>query len=251
MFGHVAGPKLQRVLKCMYNDKYDAARFDRLVKLARHLPRCSHCDVATAKKHHGSSAIRAEMVYPLGKLVGHIDLSGKKDRSVRGYYYFAVCMLKKRTAERMLSIYLEVFLLKTKDDIYVKMRKFRSQVGALHATGVAVTICDNDSVFVQGEGKDVMESGGVLNPASVESQFQNGVAESYIGIVYNLAVTLCSRGCVPILFWCFSVIFSKLLINLRETYPGSGISMHEEHWSTKISLKCWGWEFGVRGMFGS
>ena len=243
--GHVSGKHMVRMLRILHNDLHTEKELEEIVGLCHRLPRCSTCDLSQALRYRGKGYMKDDFIYPDGKLVLHLDLSGKKMRSVRGYYLYAVAILKRREGARMKRVFVKVLILKSKDDIYGKLEEFLIQTANLLGEGVTMCVCDNDTVFVLGEGLEVLKRQGcILCPSSVESQFQNGTSEIHIYLVQVLATKLLHRGCCPKATWCFAVRRAEQLINFRPGFSGATVSMHEGYYKVKVSLKNIIWEMG-------
>ena len=148
----------------------------------------------------------------------------------------------------MKRVHVKVLLLKSKDDTHEKLEEFLMQTSNLLNEKIVMCVCDNDTVFVAGEGLEVLKRQGcILCPSSVESQFQNGTSEIHIYLVHVLSVKLLYRGRCPKSTWCFAARRTEQLINFRPGFVGATVSMHEGYYKVKVSLKNILWEFGQVG----
>jgi transposase InsO family protein len=235
-YGHPSNKTLLELIKCTD----DHGLTDNEISAINDLPRCHECDQAQMPKHSGAKKLRHKHAYIPNRIIMNSDLSGKKSMSIRGFRYFALCVLYKHDGTSMKTRYLMCDLLKNKNDLSRALEKRIRLVNNVQSgEGIAMFTSDNGGEFTSEHTQRVLaEHGIIFNPSAPECQFQNGAVERYMGIVKQLVIKMfirCNKGNMPLVCWCYAVEHAVHLLNMRMAY--NGMSMHESFYGTRLSNK--------------
>ena len=208
-----------------------------MLRLIPRMPFCIHCELAKKRKSRGRSISQLQNIFPVDNIAMCSDLSGKKTRSIRGFYHYACFVFYRVDAKGATNAkYLTVSLLKLKNDLADKLGEQMRRAEKITGKKVLIFVSDRGGEFMDSKVVRFLLSQGIeCVPASAEKQNQNPT-ERFIGLTSECGVPKLTSAHCRISYWCLAVEDAGRDI----AYRPSGklkMSMHESWYGVRPNVK--------------
>ena len=181
---------------------------------------CEYCDRVKAKKQPTKKFANSRASKPIYRLF--IDLSGKKQRTGKGYQYFQL-VVDDNSRKRFVQ------LLKTKDEVLAKFKSLIKKLRKLKPGFCTAKVrTDGAKEYLSDEWEQYLDEEGISPERSAPyRQDQNGVVERSMGLVWQGAKTMMLRASSPGADWPYAVKYMVFLLNITPTSSNDGLTPDE------------------------